>query len=142
VLIDQVTKQLALQYLPYQVDVALLPFFSLYLTHNKGVAFGMFPSLFWVWTALITVFVIYAHFIVPKSTEHAKIPLMLLVGGALGNLIDRYTISAGVVDFFHLWNFAVFNIADIAVTLGVVWLLILQLKGITLQKKESPVKQN
>ncbi len=106
VLIDQVTKQLALQYLPYQVDVALLPFFSLYLTHNKGVAFGMFPSLFWVWTALITVFVIYAHFLVPKSTEHAKIPLMLLVGGALGNLIDRYTISAGVVDFFHLWNFA------------------------------------
>lgn len=102
---------------------------DLELHYNKGVAFSMFaflgPYLKWIQSALIIgiLYAIFAWGYVKRYT----FPVGLLVGGALGNLYDRF-IHGGVVDYvaWHCgFNFAVFNFADVAIDAAVVWILIM-----------------
>jgi len=102
---------------------------DLELHYNKGVAFSMFaflgPYLKWIQAGLVLVIL----FVVFKE-EYIKryaFPIGLLIGGALGNVYDRF-IYEGVVDYvaWHCgFNWAVFNFADIAIDVAVVWLLIM-----------------
>ncbi len=101
---------------------------SLELHYNKGVAFSMFASLGeyvkWLQITLVTFvigFIFYEGYI--KKFPFA---LGLLVGGAIGNIVDRFY-HEGVVDYvaWHCgFNFAVFNYADVMIDIAIVWILI------------------
>ena len=102
---------------------------DLVLHYNKGVAFSMLaflgPYLKWIQLVLVTVilFVIFKE----RYIERFAFPLGLLVGGALGNVYDRF-LHEGVVDYvaWHCgFNFAVFNFADVMIDIAVVWILIM-----------------
>lgn len=102
---------------------------DLELHYNKGVAFSIFaflgPYLKWIQVALIAVilFVIFKE----KYLNRYAFPAGLLVGGALGNVYDRF-IHGGVVDYvaWHCgFDFAVFNFADVAIDIAVVMILIM-----------------
>jgi signal peptidase II len=102
---------------------------DLELHYNKGVAFSMFafigPYLKWIQSILI-VGIIY---VVLKEgyLKRYAFPVGLLIGGALGNVYDRF-VHEGVVDYiaWHCgFNFAVFNYADVAIDLAVAWILVM-----------------
>jgi signal peptidase II len=102
---------------------------DLELHYNKGVAFSMFsfvgPYLKWIQSLLITGIL----FFVFKEgyLKRYAFPVGLLIGGALGNVYDRF-VHEGVVDYiaWHCgFNFAVFNYADVAIDLAIVWIIIM-----------------
>ena len=102
---------------------------DLELHYNKGVAFSMLafvgPYLKWIQSLLI-VGILYYVFSEGYIKRYA-FPVGLLIGGALGNVYDRF-VHEGVVDYiaWHCgFNFAVFNYADIAIDLAVAWILIM-----------------
>ena len=102
---------------------------DLVLHYNKGVAFSMFASLgpYLKWIQLTLVAVILFVIFKEGYLRRYAFPLGLLVGGALGNVYDRF-IHEGVVDYvaWHCgFDFAVFNFADVAIDVAVVWLLIM-----------------
>ncbi|MDD5227072.1 MAG: signal peptidase II [Candidatus Omnitrophica bacterium] len=122
VLIDQLSKFLAIQYLSPQTSVPLIPqVLDLTLVRNPGVAFGLFsgyaPALFTV----ITISLVFLFLIANRShgTSNAdRWALSLILGGAIGNWIDRLRFSA-VIDFLDFRVWPVFNLADTAITIGV-----------------------
>ena len=103
--------------------------FSICLTINRGAAWGLLAD-FQIFLLIIRMLVIvgmifYLGFI--NKDKRAIAPLFLLIAGAIGNVID-YFLYGFVIDFFqfNLWgyHFPVFNVADIAITTGVVWLFL------------------
>jgi len=99
---------------------------DLELHYNKGVAFSMFaflgPYLKWIQALLITGIIIYLF--VSGIIKDYALPLGLLIGGAVGNLYDRF-VHEGVVDYiyWHCWfDYPVFNYADIMVIVAVGWI--------------------
>jgi signal peptidase II len=145
--VDQLTKLLAMQILPGS-PIDILPVFSLTLTFNTGAAFGFlddaggWQNWFFIAVALVVSGVIVA--MVRKLQEHefqTAVALLMILGGALGNVLDRMRLGH-VVDFLHVyyqsWSFPVFNIADSAITIGAI-LLALDVFGIRLfGPKSSP----
>jgi signal peptidase II len=134
VLLDQITKHFALEYLVYQAPVYLLSFLNFTLERNRGAAFsflsqsGSLATALFIITAIIisTALVIWLYKL-PANRRWLNVSLSLILGGAVGNLIDR--ISYGyVIDFIHLhinqWSWPIFNVADIAITTGAIMLLI------------------
>jgi len=102
---------------------------DLSLHFNKGVAFSMFafigPYLKWVQAVLIGGILYYV--LSRGYIRRYAFPIGLLVGGALGNLYDRF-VHEGVVDYvaWHCgFNFAVFNYADIAIDVAVAWIIVM-----------------
>lgn len=123
-IIDQNIKSLFLDGY-YSVGTCI----DLELHYNKGVAFSMFaflgPYLKWIQAGLVIVilFVVFKEGYIRRYT----FPIGLLVGGALGNVYDRFS-HESVVDYvaWHCgFNWAVFNFADVAIDMAVVWILIL-----------------
>ena len=102
---------------------------DLVLHYNKGVAFSMFafvgPYLKWI-QALFVVGILY--FVLKEGyLKRYAFPVGLLIGGALGNVYDRF-MHEGVVDYvaWHCgFDFAVFNFADVAIDLAVAWILVM-----------------
>jgi len=101
---------------------------DLELQYNKGVAFSMFafvgPYLKWV-QAILVVGILFYVFKEGYIKRYA-FPLGLLMGGALSNVYDRF-VYEGVVDYvaWHCgFNYAVFNLSDVAIDIAVVWMLI------------------
>jgi signal peptidase II len=102
--------------------------FRLTLTQNTGGAWGLLPSgnKLFVGFAIVAVLALtYAYHRMPKVELYVGTAFALAMGGALGNLTDRLRYGY-VVDFFHakIINWPVFNVADSAITLGIVFLLI------------------
>ena len=102
---------------------------DLELHYNKGVAFSMFafvgPYLKWIQSALVAGILYYV--LKEGYLKRYAFPVGLLVGGALGNVHDRF-VHEGVVDYvaWHCgFNFAVFNFADVAIDIAVVLILIM-----------------
>lgn len=111
--------------------IPILPFFNLVMVWNPGVSYGLFPARGLLGTAALAVFSLAAvaaltWWLWRASRRVLAIGLGLVIGGALGNLIDRL-IYHRVADFFHFYvrgyDWYVFNIADCAITVGVVALL-------------------
>ncbi|CDX24058.1 Lipoprotein signal peptidase [Mesorhizobium sp. ORS 3324] len=123
--LDQWIKQLVENGLAFQDKVDLLPFLALFRTYNTGIAFSMFSSFgdtgLVVIAALVVAFVLYLAARTPAGHIVARVGFALIVGGALGNLIDR-AIYGHVIDYvlFHtpVWSFAVFNLADAFISVG------------------------
>jgi signal peptidase II len=113
-------------------SVPVLPFFNLVMVWNPGISYGLFPASGQLGTFLLiglsVVAVIVLGWLLWRTTSHSlAIGYGLIIGGALGNnLVDR-VVYGKVADFFHFYGFGydwyVFNIADLAITLGAVAIL-------------------
>lgn len=125
--LDQVTKAWVLETLG-TVEGATRPllgdWLSLTLIHNTGIAFGMFdigfPHFFTVTSIIISLGAMYFYrYHLPSPHLLPQICLGLIVGGAIGNIIDRLRFGY-VIDFIHVhWFPGIFNIADSSITVGV-----------------------
>lgn len=132
--LDQITKALASAHLVLEVPVPLLPFFNLTLMHNSGAAFSFLSSAggwqrwFFVVIALaVSVALIWWLRQLQRSQLCLALALALVLGGALGNVWDRIMLGY-VVDFVDLYygsrHWPAFNVADAAITVGAVLLLL------------------
>lgn len=147
VAIDQWIKQLVEARLPMQEMVELLPFLALYRTYNTGVAFSMFSWIDDTGLILVSVAVIaFVLYLAAKtSAGHilARAGFALIVGGAIGNIIDR-AVFGHVIDYilFHtpVWSFAVFNLADTFITIGAIFVIADEFFGIG-RREEQPGDQ-
>ena len=133
--LDIVTKQYALRALIEGASYEFLPFIDLYLTFNSGVAFGFLDIGNRVISNILTLIgiliVIYVFKLIKNETDNLKqCSLSLILGGAIGNIIDRFT-DGLVTDFLHLkiadFSFFIFNIADASISLGAIFLIYLEL---------------
>lgn len=121
-IISLIAKWLADAYLHAHVNI-LGTFAGLEPAHNSGVAFGMqLPPVFQ--ELLIVAALIFVCVLAWKSerTTFSSLGYGLIVGGALGNVLDRLQ-DGLVTDFFQIGSFAIFNVADSCITIGVVFLL-------------------
>ena len=115
-------------------DLFLSKFLNISLIWNEGIAFGLLSFnenyLYNSITILITVIIIIIFFMILKNEGMKKNSLLMIFGGALGNLYDRIFFKA-VPDFidFHIGNFHwfIFNVSDIFISLGVLFLIFLEL---------------
>ncbi|MDX1497193.1 MAG: signal peptidase II [Salinisphaeraceae bacterium] len=125
IVLDQITKQLVVNNLDHYQVIELLPFFNLVRMHNTGAAFSMFsdasPLLFIGLGIAVSIGVLIWLRRNPQGERLMAVALVLVLGGALGNVIDRAT-RGYVVDFldFHAagWHWPSFNVADIAIVTG------------------------
>ena len=134
VIIDQASKQWAEAALPEREAIDVLPVLSLYRVHNPGIAFsflagfGSLPLI--AVTVAITGIVLFFWRTAEDGGRWATVGYALIIGGALGNLVDRI-LHGHVVDFLllHLgdWTLFVFNLADAALTLGPAMLILVYL---------------
>lgn len=126
-LLDQVTKGYFIQFYQYGESRELIPgFFNFTLVYNTGGAFGLFAQSTKIFIALSVVTVVFLLFFYRKySSKNQWIvwPLGLVLGGAIGNLIDRIRLGH-VIDFldFYIgqWHWPAFNVADSAICVGLV----------------------
>jgi signal peptidase II len=146
-LVDQVTKQLIVRNLQWFELRPLLPHLNLTHMKNTGAAFSMFaqaPSLLFVLLGVgVSVWILWWLRRNPHGQTIVAIALCLILGGALGNVIDRVT-RGYVVDFidFYIgdWHFAAFNVADSAISVGAA-LLILDMLLETRRSRRKPAAQ-
>lgn len=150
IILDQITKawirnnlSIGETWMPWEW---LAPYARLVYWNNTGVAFGMFQGqgyLFAILAVIVAAAIIYYYPRVDVKDIPLRIALGLQLGGAIGNLIDRILFAGQVTDFISLGTFAVFNIADGSITMGViamilgVWLE--ERKAKSAQANESPV---
>lgn len=130
IFLDQLTKGLVRTYIPYGEMWSpwewLTPYARIFHWTNTGAAFGMlqgFGDLFRILAIVVALAIFYYFPQVPKEEWPLRLAMGLQFGGAIGNLIDRFTLGH-VTDFISVFNFAVFNIADASITMGVVALLL------------------
>ena len=142
--LDQITKYLADSMLQYHQPIPVIPMFNLTLSYNKGAAFSFLSDAGgwqrWFFTVLALVISVVLVAWVKRLTEKERwsaVALTLILGGAIGNVIDR-VIFGHVIDFldvyYQQWHWPIFNIADSAISIGVVVLLI---EGLFVKKQEE-----
>lgn len=133
ILIDQLTKWLVVQHMNLGEKISIAePYLGLLSHRNKGAAWGMLEGqmwLFYIVTIIVVIGIIYFFHKEAKGSPLLGISLMFLLGGAIGNFIDRLW-RKEVVDFVDViipvinYDFPIFNIADAALTVGVVLIII------------------
>lgn len=118
------------------------PWFAILSHRNQGAAWGILEGQMWIFfivTIIVIAGILYFYFKEAKGKPLIQICLMLLLGGAIGNFIDRL-FRGEVVDFISVripiinYDFPIFNIADSALTIGVIMLIVAILKE---EKKEK-----
>jgi signal peptidase II len=137
ILADQITKALVVSRLELYQSIELLPILNLTLLHNTGAAFSFLAGASgwqrWFFTVLAlvvsVVLIVWLRRIDSKQQKLLAIGLSLVLGGALGNVIDRVWLGY-VIDFVHVhwdsvgFSFPAFNVADSAISIGAGCLLI------------------
>jgi signal peptidase II len=134
IILDQLTKIWATQTLTFNQPIAILPFFNFTLLHNTGAAFsflanaGGWQRWFFTILAIGVSFVLVLWLARLKSNQYGLASaLALILGGALGNVIDRlnYGYVIDFLDFYYkTWHWPAFNIADSAITIGAAILIV------------------
>ncbi len=132
VMFDQATKYAAVAMLADKPPLEVTPFFNLLLVYNRGAAFSFLAGAAgWqreLFTGIAIVALVWIVFLLRRYPRQSLfcLALSLVLGGAIGNVIDRLSIGA-VVDFldFHAfgWHWPAFNIADSAITCGAALLI-------------------
>ena len=145
-LIDRVSKLLIISSPETyeQYGISLTSFLNFNLIWNEGIAFGLFSfdnkffyNLLTVLICLITIIIIW---LMLKSKGFERYSFLMIVGGSLGNIFDRIFYSA-VPDFIdlHINNFHwfLFNVADIFITLGILFLISIEILGSKKKRNEN-----
>jgi signal peptidase II len=120
-------------------SVELLPFFNLTMVWNEGVSFGMFQgSGIWILSGLALLIAgLFSVWLLRAKGWVQAIALGMVIGGAIGNVIDRFRFGA-VADFFDFhvmgWHYPAFNVADCGIVVGIALLLF---DGIVLEPKRA-----
>ena len=128
-------------------DIFNSAYLNIILIWNKGIAFGLFSfdesHLYNILSLIISIIVVILVIMSLKSHGFKRYSLLMIVGGALGNLHDRIFFNA-VPDFidFHVGNFHwfIFNVSDIFITLGVISMIILELADNKTKKQNNDQK--
>ena len=130
IILDQLTKFFIRKYMVYGETWApwdwMMPYARLLYIHNTGAAFGLFKNgnpIFMALAVIVSGVIIYYYPQIPKEEKVIRFALSLQLAGAVGNLIDRIFFGR-VTDFISVGNFAIFNVADSSITVGVIILLI------------------
>lgn len=134
VIFDQLTKYIASNSLQMLQPVAVMPMFNWTLMHNPGAAFSFLADQDgwqrWFFAIIAVVISVVLVVWIKKLQQHEKwlaISLALILGGAIGNVIDRIWLGY-VVDFIQIyyqqWYWPAFNIADSAISIGVAMIII------------------
>ena len=137
ILLDQLTKILVLNNITEHTVVAVMPYFNLLLTFNKGVSFSLLtsdsdyaPYLLSAFAVGVSICLLY--WLKKEKDKLSRIGLALILGGAIGNVIDRIRFG-GVVDFLDFYigeyHWPAFNVADSTICIGVVLILIRSVFG-------------
>ncbi len=132
--LDLWTKHLAVQNLELYQPAEITSWLNMTLAHNTGAAFSFLADadgwqrwFFSLAAAGISIFILIWLWRLPLTARALPVALMLLLGGAIGNLIDRVTLGY-VIDFIDVhyrgWHWPAFNIADSAIVSGVILMLI------------------
>ena len=127
-LFDQFTKFLAMRALDFGVSKSLIPGLSFTLAHNTGAAFSLFNQgngwqiiLFTILAMFVSIYLIIWLFRLQEENNITKLAICLILGGSLGNMIDRLSYGY-VIDFIALYyknyHWPIFNIADSGITIG------------------------
>ena len=143
--LDQLTKMLAVQHMKENQEIPIIPgFFDLTLRHNTGAAFSLFaskPSVFFFLISLVAIGALF-YFIRQLDWDQKQqlIALGAILGGALGNLVDRIRMGS-VVDFLLLYHKSIswpaFNVADSLIVIGVFVFLWYNLRQENEKKKKA-----
>jgi len=127
---DQLTKFFVNQYISENSAYKIITFLDLVNIKNKGISFGIFSGIlsYWLLSILIGIIIIIISFWYFKTdNNYEKWSLIFIISGAIGNLIDRM-INHSVTDFLYLnygkYYWPAFNVADIAISLGIFVLII------------------
>lgn len=127
IIADQITKYIVVENIDFKGTVPFIPgFMSFYHTRNTGAAFSMFSDQRWVFMVFSFISMGLIIFLLIREYKRHKllnIALSMVLGGGIGNMIDRIRFGY-VVDFFktEFMDFAVFNVADCFITVGAVLL--------------------
>jgi signal peptidase II len=138
-ILDQLTKILVVLYLPLYSSVTVVPgFFNLVHVRNTGAAFSFMAGDFSAWRQAFFIavsvigagIILYIYRRLKSEDKWARLALALILGGALGNLVDRVRLGE-VIDFIDIYvgsyHWPAFNIADSAISIGAVILLLVLL---------------
>ena len=128
-------------------DIFNSTYLNIELIWNKGIAFGLLSFnesyLYNIISLIIAIIIIVLIIMSLKNQGFKRYSLLMIVGGALGNLHDRFFFNA-VPDFidFHIGNFHwfIFNVSDIFITLGVISMIVLELLDNKIEKKNNDKK--
>lgn len=145
IVLDQWTKWLVVRNMEIGERIPILePYIALLSHRNRGAAWGMLEGqmwLFYIVTVVVVVGILYYFHTHAKDQPLLKVSLMVLLGGAIGNFIDRL-FRREVVDFMDIlipiinYDFPIFNVADAALTIGVIMMIIYILFEEKLEKKQ------
>ncbi len=132
--LDQIVKSCVLTlHAQHELPIHITSFFTLKLVWNRGISFGLFnqtSTTWWLYTVIGILLGIVINWLWRHRASSQAWPLILIVGGAIGNIIDRFRYGA-VVDFFDFYikntcwgslHWPAFNIADASITIGGLWL--------------------
>jgi signal peptidase II len=135
-LLDRLTKEYIMTHYPLYYSRSIIPgLFNLVHIQNKGVAFGILGGSAPIWRDILLLLfpvlsmsaILIFAFCYPQQKTGILISLGLILGGALGNLIDRFRFRA-VIDFLDVfwgnYHWPAFNVADSAITVGVLFLVV------------------
>lgn len=139
ILFDQLTKIAVMKVFAYGTPYALTPFFNLFLIFNRGAAFSFLAAAGgwqrWAFTALGVAAALVIVYLLKRHGNQRLFctALSLIMGGALGNVIDRL-IHSHVIDFldFHVghWHWPAFNLADSAIVIGAILLVLDEMRRV------------
>ena len=144
IIIDQVSKLIVINTLSKTKSVEVIKsFFYLTYTNNNGAAFSILTGkrVILIIVTLIVIGILIYYIRKTKVKENInKIALSLVIGGSIGNLIDRI-VRGAVVDFLDFkifgYDYPIFNIADVAIVIGVILLVVAVIKGEDRRDKSS-----
>ena len=128
----------------YATELYASKYLNISLIWNEGIAFGLFSfdqnNLYNLLTLIILLIIIVILIMIIKSQGFKKYALLMILGGALGNLFDRIIYQA-VPDFidFHIAEFHwfIFNVADIFITIGVIFMVLIEINSNNQQNNEQ-----
>ncbi|MBB3114776.1 signal peptidase II [Paenibacillus phyllosphaerae] len=145
-LLDQITKKIVSGGMEVGDQISVIgEFFKIHLYKNNGAAFSILPNQRLLFIVITTAAVIGILWYIRRNRSSGRPLLMvalgLILGGAIGNLVDR-ALYGEVVDFFKLtfgnYIFPIFNIADIGITIGVVLILLDTILDVKNQGAKAP----
>jgi len=134
VILDRLSKSWIIEHLSLGQSIKVFPFFNIIYTYNRGAAFSFLNEaggwqawLFVIIAIGVSIFIIFWLFRLTKKQTLGKLSLALILGGTIGNLYDRIMYKH-VIDFldFYIssWHYPVFNVADSAICIGAIILII------------------